>query len=340
MLRMRAIRSFGARKARHSAGTVNFDEAQGWIARVEEPLARELIRQGDAVLASPDELCAGRHLVRRRAGMGDVLCLSAALRAVIARGGECQITTHPNYVPIFDGLVNGAIRWQGRVRSVMMDGWLEHHPGRWQRPAALCFADYWNLDLEDARPHFALTDAEHAEGQERADAWGRNGEPVVAVFMQTGWDTRRYRGMLAVAKGLADQGCSVLGFGDEVLPCCRKPPKMGLRALAALLSACDLVICGDTGPMHLAAALEIPSVTVFCCTSAAGSVGPRYDVTALEPEGLDCWPCWSADCKVGDVNVPGSCVRAAAPEQVVTAALERLRSRGPRQGDRDERRIR
>jgi len=338
MLRMRAIRSYGAQKVRYPLGVVHFDESKGWLARVPESLAKELVDAGQVEIPRAEELCVGRYLVRRRSGFGDVLCLTPAARMLMDNGAECQIITHPNYAPMINGLGNG-IHWESPVHSVIMDGWLEHHPGRTERPAALCFGDYWNFDIEDARPHFALTEQEVAMGREGVEGWRREGEPVVAVFMKTGWESRRYRGMLRVAKDLAHEGCAVVGFGDEILPCCKKPPAMDIRSLAGLLAACDLVVSGDTGPMHLAAALGVPSVAVFCATSAAGSVGPRYDVTALEPEGLDCWPCWNADCKVGELDVPGSCVSAVEPTQVVSAALERLRSPGPRidpQGDRDD----
>ena len=36
-----------------------------------------------------------------------------------------------------------------------------------------------------------------------------------------------------------------------------------IRELGALLSCCDLVVCNDSGPMHLAAALDVPMVAIF-----------------------------------------------------------------------------
>jgi lipopolysaccharide heptosyltransferase III len=46
-------------------------------------------------------------------------------------------------------------------------------------------------------------------------------------------------------------------------------PQLGVRDFAALLSWCTLVVTGDTGPMHLAAAVGTPTVAVFHNTDAA-----------------------------------------------------------------------
>ena len=40
-------------------------------------------------------------------------------------------------------------------------------------------------------------------------------------------------------------------------------PKCDLNTLKALISKCDLVIGNDTGPTHMAWALNIPSITIF-----------------------------------------------------------------------------
>lgn len=44
-------------------------------------------------------------------------------------------------------------------------------------------------------------------------------------------------------------------------------PKMSLNDLKALIDKCDLVIGNDTGPCHMAWALNKPSVTILGCTS-------------------------------------------------------------------------
>lgn len=43
-------------------------------------------------------------------------------------------------------------------------------------------------------------------------------------------------------------------------------PKLDLNSLKALISKCDLVVGNDTGPTHMAWALNVPSITIFGCT--------------------------------------------------------------------------
>jgi heptosyltransferase-2 len=39
--------------------------------------------------------------------------------------------------------------------------------------------------------------------------------------------------------------------------------KVGLRELMALIERCDLLVCNDSGPMHIAGALGVPTVAIF-----------------------------------------------------------------------------
>jgi ADP-heptose:LPS heptosyltransferase len=54
------------------------------------------------------------------------------------------------------------------------------------------------------------------------------------------------------------------GYGDQLG---RVPgvisAKVGLRELIALVGCCDVLVCNDSGPMHIAGALGVPTVSVF-----------------------------------------------------------------------------
>jgi heptosyltransferase-1 len=49
------------------------------------------------------------------------------------------------------------------------------------------------------------------------------------------------------------------------------PPAMGLEAMAALLAQAQTVVGVDTGLTHLAAALNVPTVGIYCATDPAAT---------------------------------------------------------------------
>jgi lipopolysaccharide heptosyltransferase II len=75
--------------------------------------------------------------------------------------------------------------------------------------------------------------------------------------------------------------------------------------LLAVLARCDLVLSGDSGPLHLAVALGRPAVALYGPTDPATygpSPGPGQDVIVLR-RGLPCSPCYTlhatAECPYG-----------------------------------------
>jgi heptosyltransferase-1 len=98
-------------------------------------------------------------------------------------------------------------------------------------------------------------------------------------------------------------------------------PPTDLRDLASLLSAAGLVVGADTGPMHLAVALEVPTVAVF------GASDPRRngpygtpDAAVVTTLPLPCRPCLKRDCARLDL----ACLRTLTPDSVLAACLDRL----------------
>lgn len=64
-----------------------------------------------------------------------------------------------------------------------------------------------------------------------------------------------------------------------------------LPQLAALLSRCELLVTNDTGTMHLAAGLGVPSLAFFMATAQPWDTGPALPgCCCLEP-ALPCHPC-------------------------------------------------
>lgn len=71
-----------------------------------------------------------------------------------------------------------------------------------------------------------------------------------------------------------------------------------IRDLAAILSCCDLVVCNDSGPMHLAAALDVPTVAIFGPTDHV-AWHPLSENAAVVRRDMPCWPCSAHKCKIG-----------------------------------------
>ena len=62
-----------------------------------------------------------------------------------------------------------------------------------------------------------------------------------------------------------------------------------IRELGALLSCCNLVVCNDSGPMHLAAALDVPMVAVFGPTDHV-AWHPLSENASIVRRDMPCWP--------------------------------------------------
>jgi lipopolysaccharide heptosyltransferase II len=104
------------------------------------------------------------------------------------------------------------------------------------------------------------------------------GDRLIAVNPGANWDSKRWmpERYAAVADRLIRQsgarimvlwGPSERRLAETVIrtmkeKCWMAPPST-LRQLMALLKRCRLIITGDTGPLHIAAALGVPSVALF-----------------------------------------------------------------------------
>lgn len=119
-------------------------------------------------------------------------------------------------------------------------------------------------------------------------AWGR---PYAVLLAGAGWKSKVLptSTLTAVAAGLAEQGLTVViawgpgerevatGLADTTGGRAIVAPPTDLLQLTGLLGQAALVIGSDTGPLHVAASLGVPTVGVFVTTSPLrnGPLGPR-----------------------------------------------------------------
>ncbi|MHB8173848.1 MAG: lipopolysaccharide heptosyltransferase II [Nitrospirota bacterium] len=95
--------------------------------------------------------------------------------------------------------------------------------------------------------------------------------------------------------------------------------KTGLRELMALIKACSLFITNDSGPMHVAAALDVPALAIFGSTDPAAT-GPFNKKSVVVREPVTCSPCFKRTCPYQHYN----CLERVSTAKVLKAAEEML----------------
>ena len=92
--------------------------------------------------------------------------------------------------------------------------------------------------------------------------------------------------------------------------------KTSLMQTAALLKKSQAVVGGDTGNLHLAAALNIPAIMLMGPTDPVRN-GPYRQMHNVILAGHDCDGCWKRTCRK---NI--DCLSAIKPEQVIEKILK------------------
>jgi lipopolysaccharide heptosyltransferase II len=99
--------------------------------------------------------------------------------------------------------------------------------------------------------------------------------------------------------------------------------KTSLQELVALMAESDLIITGDSGPMHIACAVHTPTVALHGPTEPAQS-GPTGDLAVILRHQLWCSPCYdssaTAECRFGNPV----CMKLISPDDVFAAARAQL----------------
>ncbi len=96
---------------------------------------------------------------------------------------------------------------------------------------------------------------------------------------------------------------SVIAGGPEIADLAMRIPhainlagKTTLPQLVALLDRADLVVANDSGPMHIAAALNRPLVAIFGPTNPV-LTGPYRRLDSVVRSDIACSPCYSRRCR-------------------------------------------
>ncbi|SNB45022.1 lipopolysaccharide heptosyltransferase II [Geobacter sp. DSM 9736] len=172
-------------------------------------------------------------------------------------------------------------------------------------------------------------------------------EPIVGIHPFSANPPRAWHidNFIEVARRLQENyGARILFFGgprdEEALPALRAglttPPlfavgKTTLRQTMALLSRCKLLVCNDSGIMHLAASMQVPLVAIFGPQSPV-KFGPWGENSRVVYSAFQCSPCrqkFFKECEPTERGRP-ECVEAIDVDAVFTQCTTLLDSRRER----------
>jgi lipopolysaccharide heptosyltransferase I len=192
---------------------------------------------------------------------------------------------------------------------------------------------------------YDLKVAEHARAKVD-ELLGANGvlcqDKLVVIHPMTRWPTKCWSAnrFAAVADALTQKGCQVVFTGslqdrnelDTIFqklrhPMLRLDGQLDLKDLVALLQRAHVAVTTDTGPMHMAAALDTPVIAIFGPT-APNRTGPYGGKHRVIRAGVACSPCFSRTCQ-NSVAEEMACMRRIQAMEVIDAVMAMINSSKP-----------
>jgi heptosyltransferase-2 len=108
-----------------------------------------------------------------------------------------------------------------------------------------------------------------------------------------------------VASGIRAAGVDAMNFAGETT----------LRQFIDMAAACRVYLTNDSGAMHIASALGVPTVAIFGATDHIAT-GPTGELACIVREPVSCSPCLLRECPIDH-----RCMTAVSSERVVAEAL-------------------
>jgi len=161
-------------------------------------------------------------------------------------------------------------------------------------------------DDEPCAPWVALDAVTRAQAELALAPALATGRPLAAICPGAAWRTKRWPAEAygALVRDLERGGftCVLLGAPDERGITAQVHAAAEGRGLdlagttdmgvtAAVLARAAVVVTNDSAPMHVASALGVPQVAIFCATVPAQGYGPLGTRAVVVEKDLACRPC-------------------------------------------------
>jgi len=105
------------------------------------------------------------------------------------------------------------------------------------------------------------------------------------------------------------------------VPCVNFAGETSLGEFIELAAACELFLTNDSGPMHIASALGIPTVAIFGATDDEAT-GPTGSHAQVVREPVECSPCLLRECPIDH-----RCMTRVSAERVAQTAMGLIAAR-------------
>lgn len=171
------------------------------------------------------------------------------------------------------------------------------------------------IPLSDSPPKIYVSPSEMQEAHQFLKLWGIDPEKHIIVGINPGaaygsakcWPPERYKSV--TQKLLENPAIFVLYFGDAsgaplINDICKGMPervinlagRTSMRELIALINCCTIFLTNDSGPMHIAAALDVRLLALFGSTNEI-KTGP-YPQGKVIHKHVECSPCYKRVCPI------------------------------------------
>ncbi|MEW5797407.1 MAG: glycosyltransferase family 9 protein [Bacteroidota bacterium] len=174
----------------------------------------------------------------------------------------------------------------------------------------------FDIPIVDSSPHFPLNERARQFAAEWILSQKFLYSTIVGINPSGGWYTKKWKADSYAL--LADRICErtksniVFFWGPGELEDVKKIqstmknpsvmiPKTSLKEMGALLRHCHYLVSNDSGPMHIAASLGVPTLGIFGPTNPLlqGPYGGKH--LWVRHEELDCLACNLTECPIGNV---------------------------------------
>lgn len=177
----------------------------------------------------------------------------------------------------------------------------QHHSERLLR---LALGHSASITARALRPNLYPTERDRAAVDELLVQASGDGRPFIALAPGSIWGTKRWPYYAQLARALQQSFRPVIIGSREDAPLAVEitratagdaidaSGRLTLLASAELIGRCAAIVTNDSAPLHLASAMNTPTVAIFGPTVPAFGFGPLAEKSAIaEHTTLDCRPC-------------------------------------------------